>query len=723
MSAAVPKIYRFQSAEQWATCLLDRLAPAAAGGLATEIPLGLHAVATEVTAPVNGVAIDPYRQLWWRTDAEGGLAWWNALGAVVGPMAVDGAVAASSRLLADGRWLWAFSPAQVRRYDAETLDSDRTFNLLDLGDPDDPRPDDPVAFLDIAPDGCEGVWALTRTRAGGEALARFDSRGCFAGRLGLPCSVGAVSQIAAVDRGRGLLLLATKGHLLWRLRTADGVCEWTLGLANTLDCWVATRLASDTRDRVGLGGPRACGGETSWCFLAMDAAGDLAQDPLTDLFAGRAPAPAVRDFALGRDLVYFATDQGLFRLDTSEACGAAGAGAGLLTPRLYSPISSNGRGWLRAEIDLTLPTGAALEVSFASTDDAVLADRVDAAANNPGLPAAARQRLAWSALGDANAGPTFTIVGDDAGASRAEIPLFTTDDRWLWLRLELQVPAGVAAPSLGGMRVLYPELSIVQDLPAIFRGSTNDPTGALRRLVGVLETTTQDIDGRIRSIAGQLDPAVAEAGWLDHLAQWLGLPWHRALPEAAKRRLLEAAGDLLDLRGRRAGLLRLLQALVAPGQARVADLTVDYPPVRLGGEDGTGARLPGLLAGVRRGVTTLGGKAVLGRARLGCAATPPDPLADLGPALRIEITTTAEARAALQPLLGDILADYVPAGMRIAIRWRVRPAALLGDADEWVLDGEGPGRLGDDSLLGRTVLAGRPGGIGDAGAAMGLQLR
>jgi phage tail-like protein len=332
--------------------------------------------------------------------------------------------------------------------------------------------------------------------------------------------------------------------------------------------------------------------------------------------------------------------------------------------------------------------------------------------------------MVWSALQwEATAGPVFVISGEGDSDVPVAIPLFTTTDRWLWLRLELQVPAGVEAPRLGAMRVLYPEISIVQQLPAIFQGADNDPGGALRRLVGVLETTTQQIDGSIRDAATQLDPSRAKREWLDHLAGALGLPWHRALPEGAKRRQLQAAGDLLDKRGRRAGLLQLLQCIVSPGHVSLVDLTADYVPLRVGGGGQAGAALPALLAGVPRSLPRLSGKARLGRARLDCATTRCDPMETIFPTLRIELATTAEIKQAVAPLLDTILADYVPAGLRTEIRWRVLPAALLSEADELVLDGNGPGTIGGDSMLGRTVLAGRAAGVGSLGVGMGFRLR
>ena len=227
MSPNLPKAYRFQTAKQWGACLLDRLSAPGPGGLTPEITLGLHAVATDVGGRLSGVAVDPYQRPLWRTPTgatPGALAWRDDLGTLVGPFEVDATLAGSPRLVLDRTWLWGFSPRQIRRYEAETLDLSRTFDLAGLVDPADPEAADPVEILDIAGDGREGLWALVSMRGDAAALVHFDCRGCVGARLPLPCGVGPAIQLAAVECGEGLLLLSPKGDRLWRIKTSDGSC-------------------------------------------------------------------------------------------------------------------------------------------------------------------------------------------------------------------------------------------------------------------------------------------------------------------------------------------------------------------------------------------------------------------------------------------------------------------------------------------------------------------
>jgi hypothetical protein len=121
-----------------------------------------------------------------------------------------------------------------------------------------------------------------------------------------------------------------------------------------------------------------------------------------------------------------------------------------------------------------------------------------------------------------------------------------------------------------------------------------------------------------------------------------------------------------------------------------------------------GAALPALLPGVRVGTATLNGKAIMGRARLPCAAdiaSAADPLAVIAPFVKIEITTDRKTRAGLSSIT-NVLRQYLPAGVRYSLRWRLQSISASDDEAALVLDGHHAGVLGSDSLIGNTTLAG-----------------
>ena len=120
----------------------------------------------------------------------------------------------------------------------------------------------------------------------------------------------------------------------------------------------------------------------------------------------------------------------------------------------------------------------------------------------------------------------------------------------------------------------------------------------MRRLVSVLETTTQGMDYRIARLAARLDPDRTGARWLPDLAAMLGLPFHDALTEAdAAPAGQGGARHPGAARHARSGLLAMLDALFPSRPIRVVDRTEQLIPISLG-RDGVGGRaLPAMLAG------------------------------------------------------------------------------------------------------------------------------
>jgi phage tail-like protein len=762
VTATQPRAYRFASAAQWARCLPHRFDIGTDGSVTPAARLGLHATAFDARGPVSTAAIDPFGAPTWRFGERDNLRLLRRddLDAIVGPLEIDQVLAQSPRWITDRRSLWAFGKdgTTVRRYERDTLDQDLAMDLQELCDllgddglPGAGTPPPPlVLVLDIASGGREGIWILARAADRTHWLVQVDCEGRPRRRMPVPREACTPHELGSVTRGTQLVLLSTAAQRLTLLDAATGAIVRSLALDDLAPCWSASRLSTDTRKRIALLGTARIAPASPAVFI-LDEAGDAIDGPLERLFdratrqpaapeagpraGGRPYAPdrtstdgaavVINDIAVARDRLWLATTAGLWQLDASEASGALASESTLLTPALYSPESDTDRGWLRAELTIGLPAGAAIHAEFASTNDDVLARQLIAFGDDRTITAARAQQRIWAGL-EHPAARQFTIAGPLPAGQPIAIPLFDSQDRWLWLRLRIVTPPGTAPAPMAGLRVLYPDLSLTRYLPAVFKGD-KDPNGVLRRLVGVLESTTQQIDARILGIASHIDPGTAPVEWLDYIARWLDLPWDDGLQLDAKRRIVRHAGDLLDLRGTRQGLERLVAALLGDqGTARVADVTVDHPPVRLGGGGRSGATLPMLIAGTSLTAATLDGKAVLGRARLRCAPGDDDPLREIVPTIRITATVDPGTQRALQTLFARVLAQYIPAGIRLRVRWHaVEPFAGAADAqdDGVVLDGNGPGVLGKDSQLGRTVLAGRrTDRLDDAGLGMGVRL-
>jgi phage tail-like protein len=537
-----------------------------------------------------------------------------------------------------------------------------------------------------------------------------------------------VRQIACVARGAALALLDEAGSTLWIVPTDASAQAETreYDLFQRIDGWTALHMTSDGAGALAIGGmPDAS--PAHWSMWLFDAEGQWRDGPLTPFsHVPENDARTLRDFALHDDAVWFALDDGVWRLDSSDACIARAADGCLLTPALQSPEPGLERGWLRAELAVDLPAGASIEADYVSTDDDDEAARIASIANEWRLDALARIERIGSTAPSSIA--PIHIAGPQRAAQPAGVPLFRTSDRWLWLRLRITTPPGVARTHIDGLRVLYPNRSLERFLPHAYRGGDPATGDFLRRLLGVLEATTQSIDARIASIGAHIDPRTAPDGWLDTLGDWLALPWDDALPAASKRGLLTNAAALLAARGTREGTRLLLESVLgAQAVIRVEDVTVDHPLTGLGGARSPGPAFPVLLAGVPARIARTNRASRLNRTALVCDPDDAaDPLRFIVPTLVLTIRASHDAREAIEPVLAPVLTQYVPAGVRVRIRWRPfvgpRMTPLPPDA-LMVLDAQGPGVLDLDSVLGRTVLATRaPARIGRDGLDVGFRI-
>ena len=116
-------------------------------------------------------------------------------------------------------------------------------------------------------------------------------------------------------------------------------------------------------------------------------------------------------------------------------------------------------------------------------------------------------------------------------------------------------------------------------------------------------------------------------------------------------------------------------------------------------------------------------KAVLGRARIRCSKDDIDPLRTIVPTVTVRIAANGATVAALKPVLPGMLAQYIPAGVALRLRWQTSPFADALGPDGLLLDANGTGRLGDTSTIGRTVLGGRKTRrVTESGVDTGLRL-
>jgi len=698
MTSAVPSGYRFASAKHWQVCLV---AQAAASATAIR-PLAPLAAPSEPLHPSVGAfapAATPSGEVGWRDDAG---RWHRTMpgDSLVDVMDAPAAMAGAHRVVATSADYWAATTTSVEVFDAATLsrrfvvgfDGARVIDLAAVGRDDD------VAVL-VARDG---VVRVMRVDCGGRPDAGVVLRG-LNDAMGLAAMASPLHYIVLAADARRLLAFA--GH--------GGEARWRVTLPTLAPCFAADAISGDGRARVFVVGRDDAhddgAGDGPSHLMVFDIDGVRIDDvPLPEAATGLAGA---------RDGAWVTGASGLYRLAASATVPdtLAEVRANLLTPALDAPDVADGRRWLRIECRGELPAGSTLEIGCASTDDEALRDRVVECANDSSLPPSQRLRKVQALEGLKRSSMVFHGAAGATGTVLSAAPLYDLHDRFLWVGVSLSAGAGASLPSIERIDVFYPGRTLMTQLPSIYQREEVRPGSFLRGLVGVLETTTQDLDARLARLGSHVHPATAPEEWLDAVARWLGLPWDDALELNQKRALMGDAEAIASGRGTRAGLSALLSAIVrgTSGRWRIRDLNVDHGMTVLGGAACEGMALPALIGGAPRSTARLGVGAALGRLRLACAGAGED---DAGSRFlgRVQVSVAAEAHDAARwsPWLERLLREMLPVGTTLVLRW-LCAGALDRAADGGVITLQGVplARLDADMPIGAARLPDESAGL------------
>jgi phage tail-like protein len=608
-------------------------------------------------------------------------------GGVEGPR-----VGETRRLIAAQDRSWLLASGHILQIDRSSLQL-----LVD-------RPAGNVA--DIAGDGRGGLWLL----ADGW-LSRMDSSGRdpvqhreLDGALGTIAFAGGRLAMLDADRQR-LDLLDGDGAVELRLVLAE-----VAGAANFI---AATRLDGGERSFLLRYSRRGENGAPEQAFLLLGAGGDLlANGRWLD---GHAPKLLATD---GDDLLALFQEKEGEKILRFEGMADPGSKR-RLTPPLETESPSGT--WHRAEIAARLPERTSLQLRWASTADPGLARLVETLRTAPGVPVSKRiadaaELLIWS--------NPFVYSGGkhkgDVPLERFAFPLHGLPAPFLWIEVTTRRGAAAEAPEVESLVVVHEARSLMDDLPAIYRADEGTETvSPLRRLVGVLEAGVQEMDQRIASVAGRLDPLTAAAADLPQLASLLSLPFHDALSDAMRRALVQAAPGILAGRGTRAGLLALLRALFPNRPIQVDDRAELHSPMTLG-RGAAGRTLPALLSGPSARAPRLSARLVLGRTGL-CATGACGEL-NIVPAPQVVVTIAATGgeRRRYAAAVRAMAEAMVPAGVELRLRWspwRRRDAPLPDDVIT-VLDAPEPFAIGQGDGLGKVRVGGRTDARLDSGGTV-----
>ena len=547
--------------------------------------------------------------------------------------------------------------------------------------------------IDIAADGKDGLWLLGPNR-----LRRLNRGGAPAGRPrpldeSFAAIAGAAGRLALLSEdGKRLVLLDPRSGATFALDLPRIAGPGWSGEKVVLSGTGAAFLVDGT-----IGTGRG--------FLLLDRDGNLlAQGSWRD---GIAPDLLI---GTGDDLLGFFAENGGQRLRRFGGLGRPGSER-RLTPPLET-ISPSGT-WLRAEVNARLPERATLSLRWAATEDRALAEEVERILAESAVPMAKRLERVDLLLQDSWS-KTFTYVGErhdgPAPPERFAFPLHAAAGPLLFVDLRIARNSADSAPAIETMVVIHEARSLMDNLPAIYSGD-GDRDGTMRRLVGVLEATTQGIDHRIARLAARLDPDGTSARWLPDLAAMLGLPFHDILGPEMQRRLVKAAPAILSRRGTRLGLLAMLEALF-PGRAvQVVDRTELLIPIALGGGGVGGRALPAMLAGPSVKVPKLNARLVLGTTGLCKTDVCAESLLAPGPEILVVIPARVREQQLYRDAVPQMIEQMVPAGVRVRLRWTPWRGQSAVMSSEMMNVLEVPERvsLGAGPALGRARTGGRIG--------------
>ena len=713
MTADIQRRYRFATSSQWSTCAMagaDADALRAGGGVRPFAPYARSAELHPSAAARAPVVTRAGEMLWCSGD--------HQLNRVMRgdddplTMQAPGAIARASRVVANaaGLWVTSASGGALECFEEDSLS--RRFVVAVPGG----------RIVDIATDGRESVFALAGVNKAW-SVARIDRRGRVVDIRELADIENAEAFVFLRDSGRFAVLAASQ-RLHWFAPDSASpmYCTVVAGLA---PCFEARKLGSDARQRVVVAGEEKGTTARRASVISLDADGTVVTALTLD-----ARDADVSGVVATRDSLLVTGPRGLLRFTTSDTVpeGDGEVRCTFITPMLRSPARQDGRQWLRVDAQVSLPEGSSVEIAFAATDDVNTRDRLDAISRDR---SASGRRQVDALLADATLwrGQTTyhgTVAATDDARTVASAKLFDVHEEYLWVSVSLSAGSGGRLPELTDLAVLYPGLTLMERLPAIYQEGEGEPENFLRGLVGVLEATTQGLDARIAAMGRMVHPSTAPAKWLDYIARWLGVPWDDALALPQKRAIVSRASELAKGRGTRAGLQALLECLLPgmPARFRITDATADMGFAVIGGLGCTGSVLPAMLGGHTRWHAELDATAVLGSTRLPCPGQLDDGVWQLAGKIRVEVAATSAERAAWAPWLLSLISEMVPVTTRPVVRW-VSARSLRGDrlVGTLVLESAPTTLLGSDAITGLARLPERGTRLSASGSQISTRLR
>lgn len=670
------KVYRFMDSEHWRIGIFDNLQINNDGDLAVSAGYDIKPITVCGKGDaISAIDFSAYNQLYWLLRGSGDLMRMHEFGPqLVGALSE---AKGATKLTVGRERLWLLAPGVISSYSLRGL-----YPLRQLVRH--------RAILDMADDGNDGVWWLEGGDLEKASLYHVDRYGCQASKpllLEIPLKKG---QLNVSRCGRKIVTLdpefsgtesiaesCGKAKAHWQIIIIDCIDRkpQTFNAIGTIDInFRPQKFAIDCEQKIHL-----IDSQTAWLWT-IDLEGTLLARHQLQLPKDSLPIAGI---AAG-DYIALATGNGPITLHPAETTGSQDKErvSTFISPTLISPDGTP-HGWKRVDMDVVLPAGSTLQVKCAATRESYVADWVnrilaDDSRSSQDKINQINQRVTWREK------DTVLYAGSDneGGTVRLRFPLHQIDQTHLWLSFTLYTPPGRKPPVLKELSIYYPNISYMDYLPAVYQ---QDPTSALQlqSFLAIFETLFGDLDTLIDQLPNLIDPDTAPETWLSFLISWLGLPSPDSLNPGVRRKLLQAAPELLAGRGTYRALQQLLEII-----------TSDIDQIKVEIEDIAAGPMPWILQSQKRqavaarlGCDTLIAAQQpsafrLGNARLGSSQGVPlgvgradlhKILAQHAGELKIRIRSAIEVRKHIESIINIFLPYFVPAHCRYRLEFFSTP--------------------------------------------------
>lgn len=336
--------------------------------------------------------------------------------------------------------------------------------------------------------------------------------------------------------------------------------------------------------------------------------------------------------------------------------------------------------WDRLSLAGQIPSKSLVKVFYSSSDDPNLKWKIDKKLSDPDISTQDKAGyidglLQWTGpqllsdlnnQADENTDP-IDMLHITSENDKKDMLFREQTGRYLWLKIGLSTFDERIRPIILQMKVLYPRISYLRYLPAIYQ---EDPVAKdfLERFLSIFQTVLSDLETDITNIFSYFDPDSVPEAFLTWLASWMNLALDEDWPVYKKRYFIKRAFELYKQKGTPAGIEALVQIYTGKKPIILEHSQIGTPMV-LNGKVSFRLGIGSILLQTPVRGFRLGDDSILGRAALfDTGPVKGDPFLQLANRFTVILDLSTEEFTQYEKGLKQILDDEKPAHTRYTIR-------------------------------------------------------